>query len=116
MYSNKCTFFFVSAAQSPVVFGNMVATLEGKKLRSTYDGYASCPLVTGYNSCILAEFDYNLTPLETFPFPQNKERYTMFIMKKDFMPALYWHLMLTGMWNGPALMRKLMSVFKFGKK
>ncbi|EDW17291.1 uncharacterized protein Dmoj_GI16584, isoform B [Drosophila mojavensis] len=104
-----------AAAQSPVVFRNMIAALEGKPLKDIYDGYASCPLVTGYNSVILAEFDYSLTPLETFPVAQNKERYSMFIMKKDFMPLLYWKLMLTGHWNGPALMRNLLSVFKFGK-
>ena len=37
-----------------------------------YDGYTSCPLVTGYNKCILAEFDFNAQPLETFPFDQGK--------------------------------------------
>ena len=37
-----------------------------------YDGYTSCPLVTGYNKLILAEFDYNGNPLETFPFDQSK--------------------------------------------
>ncbi|XP_030560753.1 sulfide:quinone oxidoreductase, mitochondrial [Drosophila novamexicana] len=105
-----------AAAQSPVVFRNMIAALNGKPLRDVYDGYASCPLVTGYNSVILAEFDYNLTPLETFPVAQNKERYSMFIMKKDLMPLLYWKLMLPGYWNGPALMRNLLSVFKFNKK
>ncbi|EDW68673.1 sulfide:quinone oxidoreductase, mitochondrial [Drosophila virilis] len=105
-----------AAAQSPVVFRNMIAALNGKPLRDVYDGYASCPLVTGYNSVILAEFDYSLTPLETFPVAQNKERYSMFIMKKDLMPLLYWKLMLPGYWNGPALMRNLLSVFKFNKK
>ncbi|KAM8710770.1 hypothetical protein ACLKA7_017406 [Drosophila subpalustris] len=101
-----------AAAQSPVVFHNMIAVLEGKPVREVYDGYASCPLVTGYHTCMLAEFDYSLTPLETFPVAQNKERYSMFIMKKDLMPILYWKLMLPGYWNGPALMRKIFSVFK----
>ncbi|EDV95859.1 GH15540 [Drosophila grimshawi] len=105
-----------AAAQSPVVYRNMIAALNGKPLSDVYDGYASCPLVTGYNSVILAEFDYDLKPLETFPIAQNKERYSMFIMKKDFMPLLYWKLMLTGYWNGPALMRNMLSVFKFNKQ
>lgn len=77
-----------------------------------YDGYASCPLVTGYNSCILAEFDYNLTPTETFPIAQNKERYTMFALKKDLMPFLYWKFLLNGYWNGPAMLRKSLSYLK----
>ncbi|XP_013112167.2 sulfide:quinone oxidoreductase, mitochondrial [Stomoxys calcitrans] len=105
-----------AAAQSPVVYKNMLAVLNGKSCKKSYDGYASCPLVTGYNTCILAEFDYNLNPLETFPVPQNKERYSMFYMKKDLMPLLYWHVMLNGYWNGPALMRNAMSIFNFAKK
>ena len=85
--------------------------MQGLKPTRVYDGYASCPLVTGYNKCILAEFDYNLQPLETFPFPQNKERWTMFFMKKHLMPTLYWHLALNGLWNGPAFMRKFFALF-----
>lgn len=105
-----------AAAQSPVVYHNMRAVLKGKELKSSYDGYASCPLVTGYHSCILAEFDYDLKPLETFPIAQNKERYSMFFLKKALMPTLYWKVMLTGYWNGPALMRKALSIFDFGQK
>lgn len=101
-----------AAAQSPVVYKNMLSVMAGQEPKQIYDGYASCPLVTGYHSCILAEFDYNLQPLETFPMPQNKERYTMFLMKKVFMPPLYWQLMLSGLWNGPAFFRKVLSVFK----
>ena len=59
-----------------------------------YDGYTSCPLITGYNSCILAEFDFNAEPLETFPINQGKERRTMFHMKRDIMPELYWKMLL----------------------
>ncbi|XP_031625922.1 sulfide:quinone oxidoreductase, mitochondrial [Contarinia nasturtii] len=100
------------AGQVGVLNKNIESFLKGKPLRSEYDGYASCPLVTGYDSCILAEFDYNLQPKETFPFRQDVERYSMFLMKRDFMPFLYWHLMLNGWWNGPASFRKLFSLFK----
>lgn len=91
-----------------VVFENLNAYMTGKELRMTYDGYASCPLVTGYDKCILAEFDYDLNPLETFPFRQDVERMSMFILKKDVIPAIYWSLMMNGLWNGPALFRKIM--------
>lgn len=37
-----------------------------------YDGYTSCPLVTGYGKLVLAEFDFHGQPLETFPFDQSK--------------------------------------------
>ena len=57
---------------------------------SQYDGYTSCPLITGYKKCILAEFDYALEPKETFPINQGKERYSMYILKKNLMPWLYW--------------------------
>ncbi len=40
-----------------------------------YDGYTSCPLITGYGKTILAEFDFNANPLETFPFDQGKVSY-----------------------------------------
>lgn len=101
------------AAQSPVVFKNLSAVMEGKELKQTYDGYASCPLVTGYNSCILAEFDYTMTPLETFPVRQDQERFSMFWMKKEMMPPLYWNMLLKGHWDGPAQARNLFSIIKF---
>lgn len=77
-----------------------------------YDGYASCPIVTGYNTTMLAEFDYDLKPKETFPFPQNKERWTMHIAKRDFMAPLYWYLYCNGLWNGPGFIRKFFQMFK----
>ncbi|XP_062562129.1 sulfide:quinone oxidoreductase, mitochondrial [Armigeres subalbatus] len=98
------------AAQSQVVYKNMIAVMNGVKPIRVFDGYASCPLVTGYNTCIMAEFDYNLTPLETFPLDQSKERRSMFYMKKDLMPPLYWHLLLNGLWNGPGFARKMMHL------
>ncbi|GAB0094265.1 sulfide:quinone oxidoreductase, mitochondrial [Sergentomyia squamirostris] len=105
-----------AAAQAPVVYRNMVAVMEGHSPSASYNGYASCPLVTGYNTCILAEFDYNLQPLETFPLPQDKERFSMFLLKKHFMPFLYWQFMLNGLWNGPALVRQLLEPLRQEKK
>ena len=68
--------------------------MDGKKLTNKYDGYTSCPLVTGYEKCILAEFDYDGKPLETLPINQAKQRRLSFFLKKDIMPSLYWKLML----------------------
>uniref|UniRef100_A0A1L8E0E0 Sulfide:quinone oxidoreductase, mitochondrial n=1 Tax=Nyssomyia neivai TaxID=330878 RepID=A0A1L8E0E0_9DIPT len=104
------------AAQAPVVYQNMVAVMEGRTPSASYNGYASCPLVTGYHTCILAEFDYNLQPLETFPVSQDKERFSMFLLKTYFMPSLYWQLMLNGMWNGPGIVRKLLEPLRKEKK
>jgi sulfide:quinone oxidoreductase len=82
--------------QAPVVVKNLLATMQGKPLPARYDGYTSCPLVTGYGRLILAEFDYDLQPKETFPFDQSKERYSMYLLKKYGLPVLYWHGMLKG--------------------
>jgi hypothetical protein len=65
--------------------------------RAAYDGYTSCPLVTGYGRLILAEFDYEGQPRETFPFDQSKERRSMYLLKKYALPRLYWHGMLRGL-------------------
>lgn len=105
-------FICFAAAQSKIVSENVLQFLKGKQLDKIYKGYASCPLVTGYNSCILAEFDYDLTPIETFPIAQNKERYSMFLLKKELMPLLYWKFFLNGFWNGPATLRKSLYLLK----
>ncbi|EFN77650.1 sulfide:quinone oxidoreductase, mitochondrial isoform X2 [Harpegnathos saltator] len=100
------------AAQGKVLYQNILDDLAGKPTSMIYDGYASCPLVTGYNKCILAEFDYNMQPLETFPVNQGKEYYFTFLLKKHFFPFIYWHLMLKGYWNGPEFFRKFTSILK----
>ncbi|EPY03715.1 hypothetical protein PAALTS15_28236 [Paenibacillus alvei TS-15] len=82
--------------QAPVTVQNIISLLAGQPLAARYDGYTSCPLVTGYNRLILAEFDYDLTPQETFPFDQSKERYSMYMLKKNLLPKMYWHGMLKG--------------------
>ena len=61
-----------------------------------YDGYTSCPVVTGYGKLILAEFDYSKGPTETFPFDQRKERRSMYLLKAYVLPRLYWNGMLRG--------------------
>lgn len=98
------------AAQSVVVLKNMINVMNSKNIEEKYDGYSSCPLVTGYSKCILAEFDYNLKPLETFPINQNNELYSMFLMKKYGLPFIYWNFMLKGHWSGPKMFRKIMHL------
>lgn len=82
--------------QAPVLVDNLLAARQGGPLTNRYDGYTSCPLVTGYGKLILAEFDYDLNPKETFPFDQGKERYSMYLLKMYGLPALYWEGMLKG--------------------
>lgn len=82
--------------QAPVLVENLLAALDQHALTGHYDGYTSCPIVTGYNSLVLAEFDYDKQPAETFPFDQSQERFSMLMLKKYGLPALYWHGMLKG--------------------
>lgn len=83
--------------QSPVLVANLISAMRGQPLGESYDGYTSCPLVTGYHSLVLAEFDYDLQPQESFPFDQSEERYTMYLLKKDILPQLYWLGMMKGL-------------------
>jgi len=101
------------AGQLGIMRSNLGAVLNGKEPPAKYDGYTSCPLVTGKKTCVLAEFDFQAPPqpLETFPINQAKERMTMYMMKAHVMPQLYWHGLVKGWWEGPALFRKL---FRFG--
>lgn len=82
--------------QAPVVAENLESAMQGKPLTASYDGYTSCPLVTGYGKLVLAEFDYDKNLEETFPFDQSKERRSMYLLKKHVLPRLYWNGMLKG--------------------
>ncbi|MCA9244451.1 MAG: NAD(P)/FAD-dependent oxidoreductase [Phycisphaerales bacterium] len=82
--------------QAPVVVENILADRAGTPAGGHYDGYTSCPVVTGYGRLILAEFDYTKAPCESFPFDQNRERYSMYALKAYALPRMYWHGMLKG--------------------
>jgi sulfide:quinone oxidoreductase len=82
--------------QAPVTVANLEAFRAGQPLAASYDGYASCPLVTGYGRLILAEFGYDGRIMESFPFDQSLERYSMWALKAYGLPSMYWHGMLRG--------------------
>jgi sulfide:quinone oxidoreductase len=82
--------------QAPVVVENVLRNLKHSTLTASYNGYTSCPLLTGYGKLVLAEFDYNNKPMETFPFDQSKERWSMYILKRYILPWLYWAKILPG--------------------
>jgi sulfide:quinone oxidoreductase len=84
--------------QTPVVVQNLLAQMNGQQLRGKYDGYTCCPLITGYHSAIMAEFDYEGNPAPSFPLDPTKERYSMFLAKAYALPWIYWHRMLKGEW------------------
>lgn len=82
--------------QAPVVVKNLKAVMAGQTPTAKYNGYTSCPVVTGYGTMVLAEFDYDKNPAESFPFNQAKERWSMWLFKKYFLPLMYWKGMLKG--------------------
>ena len=84
--------------QAPVLAQNLLAFRKGEALPAEYNGYASCPLVTGYGRLVLAEFGYDGKILETLPFDQSQERYSLWAIKAHALPRMYWHGMLRGRW------------------
>ena len=75
---------------------------DGSIGNKSYDGYSSCPLVTGYGKMVLAEFDYdnNFTPdsklKQMLVFDSSKEHWRLWMLKKFGLPYLYWNKMLKG--------------------
>ncbi|WP_048600767.1 NAD(P)/FAD-dependent oxidoreductase [Rubeoparvulum massiliense] len=82
--------------QAPVVVANLLNAMKGQPITTQYEGYGSCPLVTGYGRLMLIEFDYSMQPKESFPFNQAKERLSMYLLKRYLLPAMYWKGMLKG--------------------
>ena len=82
--------------QMPVLVENLLSHMNGQPLTARYTGYSSCPLITGYGRIVMAEFDYDSQPMETFPFNQAQERYSMWLLKKYVLPFLYWTRILKG--------------------
>lgn len=101
------------AGQTGVLKANLRAAMSGLELAAKYDGYTSCPLVTGRNSLMLAEFNgFNATPMETFPYDQGNPTSFAFWLKSEVMPFMYWEMLLKDQWNGVSAYRSLMSPFK----
>jgi len=86
--------------QTPTVVANILDAMAGKPFHADYNGYTSCPLITGYGKLVLAEFDYDNKPQETFPFDQSKERWSMYQLKREVLPRMYWNLILRGRAQG----------------
>jgi len=82
--------------QAPVVTQNIIDVIAGNAPTAKYDGYSSCPLVTGVGKVILAEFGYDGKLMPSFPMDMTKERRSMWILKKNLLPTMYWKGMMTG--------------------
>ncbi|KAJ2074453.1 hypothetical protein GGI16_008690 [Coemansia sp. S142-1] len=97
-----------AAAQSSVLKHNLLNQIRGTNAPAAeYNGYTSCPLVTGKNKLVLAEFSgYTGAPHETFFFDQAKEHAFSYWVTAEALPAIYWRSMLKGTWDGPGTIRK----------
>ncbi len=84
--------------QAPVVVQHILQMMQDGAITdpNEYNGYSSCPLVTGYGKLVLAEFDYDNNPDPSFPFDTSQERYSMYALKAYGLPEMYWHGMLRG--------------------
>jgi sulfide:quinone oxidoreductase len=82
--------------QAPVVAENALAVLDGRGPRALYDGYGSCPLTVERGKVILAEFGYGGKLLPTFPLDPRVPRRLAWLLKAEWMPGIYWDLMLRG--------------------
>ncbi len=89
--------------QVPIVVDSILRLQRKEGLSpKVYDGYSSCPLVTGYGKMLLAEFNYKneFTPdpklKQLLIFDSTKEHWRMWILKKYILPYLYWNKMMKG--------------------
>lgn len=89
--------------QAPIVVANILKMMEsGAITNMEYNGYSSCPLVTGYGKMVLAEFDYDnkFTPdpklKQMLIFDSSKEHWRLWMLKKYMLPYLYWNKMMRG--------------------
>lgn len=89
--------------QVPVVLKNIMKLMKNQPADDkSYQGYSSCPLVTGYGKMVLAEFNYKneFTPDPMLKFmlvfKSYKEHWRLWLLKKYMLPYLYWHKMMKG--------------------
>ena len=89
--------------QAPIVVENLISLMKKEEVKNySYNGYSSCPLVTGYGKMVLAEFDYdnNFTPdpmlKQMLVFDSSKEHWRLWMLKKYMLPYLYWNKMMKG--------------------
>lgn len=88
--------------QVPVMVENLLSAARNSAVEGRYDGYASCPLTTAVGKVMLAEFSYDGKITPSFPLDPRVPRYSMWWLKRHFMPYLYWSVMMRGKyWSWP---------------
>jgi len=85
--------------QVVVVADNIVHDIRNEQTQTRYAGYGACPLTVERGRVVLAEFGYDgvLQPsLPTALLEGRKPTWLGWVLKKNFMPWIYWQLMLKG--------------------
>ena len=85
--------------QAPIVASNVLSDMDGKAPVAQYNGYGSCPLTVEQGKIVLAEFGYGgklLPSMPTWLINGTRPTRAAWILKKDFLPWLYWNGMLKG--------------------
>ncbi len=84
--------------QAPVAAANLIALMEGKPPRESYDGYTACPFVTEYGKVLMAEFGYEKKPTPTFPLlDPGREHWLGWALKVHVLKPMYFDGMLKGL-------------------
>lgn len=83
-------------SQYPIVAQNLLDVMAKRSPSLRYNGYSSCPLITEVGKVMLAEFGYDGKLMPTFPLNPAIPRKSMWHLKKDLLPVLYWQGMLKG--------------------
>ncbi len=75
--------------QVPVVTENLMALIGDRDMPGAYNGYTSCPMVTGVGKAMLIEFDYDGNLMRSFPFidPMKEMWLSWLIEEKALKPA-----------------------------
>ncbi len=80
---------------APVVADNLVATIQEKEeMPARFDGYTSCPLITGVGRAALVEFNYELEQDSSLPFfDQTDDRWMWWQVKVRGVKPLYYQML-----------------------
>lgn len=85
--------------QAPIVASNVLSDMGVIKGIARYNGYGSCPLTVERGKIVLAEFGFGGKLLPSMPswmLEGKQPTRAAWVLKKDFLPWLYWNGMLKG--------------------
>lgn len=82
--------------QAPVVVQNLLDVIDGKAPSAKFDGYTVCPIITGYGTVMLAEFDYSGKPTPIIPLDPTEERWIWWMLKVYMLEPIYFYGMMKG--------------------